>query len=75
MHVKDQAFPPALGKGRHHPGISSGQQEGASPMVKSSLPGHNQLWWRTVVFTQLLLRVHTYLEKTPKYLPSFIISK
>lgn len=31
-HLKDQALPPALGKGRHHPGISPGQQEGASPM-------------------------------------------
>lgn len=71
-HVKEQAFPPALNKGRHHPGISPGQQEGASSMVEPSPPGHNQHWWKTggVIFIQLLLRVHTnILGKKPKYFP------
>lgn len=35
----------------------------------ASPPGHNQRWWRTVVFTQLLFRVHTYLEKNRRYSP------
>lgn len=75
IHAQDQAFPPALSKGRHHPGISPGQQEGASPLVKPSPPGYNQYWWITIIFTQLLLRVHIYLEKKLEYFPPFIIPK
>lgn len=60
-----------VSKGRHCPGISPGQHKRELPPRRSlaSPPGRNQCGWRTVIFTQLLLRVHTRLEKNQKIFP------
>lgn len=62
-HVKDQACPPALGEEGKAPSRDQPKPSLASPQR------HNQFWWRRIIFTQLLFRVRTYLEKNPKVFP------